>query len=416
LGGGVRGYGRLAVRSSYAMSYDFMAGDFHNINSAAPPFGNRSTQTDPSGGLDDPYSDAPGGNLHPVVSGGRDTPFVSFGGFGSMDPDINSPRVQTWNVTIEQQLGASWGLSASYLGSYSDRLWGQVALNPGVFRGEGPCVLNGVSYSVCSTDSNLDRRRVLFLQNPEHGQYIGGLDENTDVGYQNYSGMKLSVQRRSVTGVSLSGNYTLGRCEGLFTTSRFNQTSAGYLKPDDPEFDRGPCDQERRHLGTVTVGYLTPEVDSAALRAAISNWRVSGIVAARSGERLNIESGRDNAKTGIRGQRPDRVSDDLYGEKTLDNYFNRDAFAQPEVGPNGNGNLQRNAVFGPGFWNINLAVSKLISVAAAQQLELRVEVFNLLDHFNWGNPATNFNSGQFGRITSMAGEPRILQFGIKYGF
>jgi hypothetical protein len=43
-------------------------------------------------------------------------------------------------------------------------------------------------------------------------------------------------------------------------------------------------------------------------------------------------------------------------------------------------------------------------------------VFNLFNTFNWGNPVTNFNSGTFGRITSMTGTPRIMQFGVKYGF
>jgi hypothetical protein len=410
----VHGDGRLAVRSSYSMAYDFMAGEFHNINSGAPPFGNRSTVTNPSGGLDNPYSDTPGGNPHPLVSGGRNTPFVRFGGFGTMDPDINSPRVQTWNVTVEQQVGADWGFSAAYLGSYSDRIWGQVALNPGVFLGEGPCTLNGVFYPVCSTDANLDQRRVLFMQNPVHGQYYGGLDENTDLGYQRYSGMKLSAQRRAVNGVSLNGSYTLGTCFGLPNQARFNQTSAGYLKPDDPEFDAGPCVQDRRHVATLTVGYLTPEVNAAALRAVVSNWRLSGILNARTGDRINIIDLRDNAKTGIRNQRPNRVKDDLYGAKTLTNYFDRDAFSQAAIGTNGD--LEQNAGVGPNFWSINLAVSKLVSVVATQRLELRLEVFNLLNQFNWGNPDPNFNAGTFGRITSMAGEPRIMQFGVKYDF
>ena len=51
-----------------------------------------------------------------------------------------------------------------------------------------------------------------------------------------------------------------------------------------------------------------------------------------------------------------------------------------------------------------------------QRLELRFESFNLLNPFNWGNPNTNFNAGTFGRITSQAGSPRILQFGVKYDF
>jgi len=57
-----------------------------------------------------------------------------------------------------------------------------------------------------------------------------------------------------------------------------------------------------------------------------------------------------------------------------------------------------------------------VTVATQQTLELRVEVFNLLNNFNWGNPATNLDAGTFGRITTQTGEPRIMQFGIKYGF
>jgi hypothetical protein len=61
-------------------------------------------------------------------------------------------------------------------------------------------------------------------------------------------------------------------------------------------------------------------------------------------------------------------------------------------------------------------VSRLVRVGAAREIEARIEVFNLLNNFNWGNPISNFNSGNFGRIQSMMGDPRILQFGIKYAF
>jgi hypothetical protein len=159
-------------------------------------------------------------------------------------------------------------------------------------------------------------------------------------------------------------------------------------------------------------------VESAALRAVVSNWRWSGIVSARSGDRLNIIVSGERARTGIRDQRPNLAADsidDIYAStKTLNNYFNRDAFSAQVLGTNGD--LIQNAAVGPNFWNINLALSKLVSVAATQQLELRMEVFNLLNHFNWGNPNATFSSGTFGRITTMAGEPRIMQFGIKYDF
>ena len=65
---------------------------------------------------------------------------------------------------------------------------------------------------------------------------------------------------------------------------------------------------------------------------------------------------------------------------------------------------------------INTAVSRILTFFGTQTVELRVEAFNLLNNFNWGLPATNLQQGTFGRITSQATDPRILQFGVKYGF
>jgi hypothetical protein len=279
--------------------------------------------------------------------------------------------------------------------------------------GLGPCTLQGVSYAVCSTNANLNQRRVLYQQNPREAQFIGPLDLNSDVGWQNYHGVKFSAVRRAVNGISLNGTYTLSRCVGTPQNPRFNQTSGGYGKPDDPSYDEGYCDQDRRHLATLTVGYETPVFDAAAVRALASHWRFSGILNARSGNRLNIESGLDTAFTGIRYQRPNKVSDDFY-RKSLASYFNRDAFSQPAPGTVGN--LTRNAAVGPNYWNIDLAVSRLIAVGATRRLELRLESFNLLNHFNWGNPLLIWNAPTFGRITEQAGAPRIMQFGIKYDF
>ena len=409
----VHGDGRLAVRSSYAMAYDFMAGEYHNISANAPPFGNRSLITDPTGLFDNPYAGV-GGDPHPITTGPT-TQYPAFGSFGTMDPGINSPRIQSWNVTLEQQFGTQWGVAMSYLGSHSDRLWAQVALNPGVFMGLGPCQINGVNYTVCSAPANLNQRRALFQQNPREAGLIGSLDQNTDIGYQNYRGLKFSGQRRSANGLTINANYTLSRCTGTPTAATFNQASAGYLKPDDPSFDAGYCDQDRKHLSSVTVGYETPEVGSSVVRAVASNWRLSGNLNARSGNRLNILSGVDNALTGITLQRPNQVRDDFYAETpTLTNYFNRAAFAQPTPGTLGT--LPRNAVNGPAFWNINLALSKVIAGPGTQKLELRLESFNLLNHFNWGDPIVNFNAGTFGRITTQSGEPRVMQLGIKYDF
>ena len=202
------------------------------------------------------------------------------------------------------------------------------------------------------------------------------------------------MRRRSANGISLNANYTISRCFGDNTTGGFPQLAQGPTNPDDPDADRGHCDQDRTHLANLSLGYATPELGNAAMRAIASNWRISGIFNARSGQWLTITTGTDRALNGQRfqEQRVDQISDDVYGEKTLTNYLNRAAFAQPALGTFGDS--ERNSIMGPAFWTIDLALAKLISFAAAQNIELRLEAFNLLNHFNWGNPGTNLNAPQ----------------------
>ncbi|MBI4888855.1 MAG: carboxypeptidase regulatory-like domain-containing protein [Acidobacteria bacterium] len=424
MGWDVSGNGRTAIRASYGLTYDLPNSEYMLINANSPPFGNRTLVEDPPGGFDRPYAHF-GGDPHPILTS-PDTQYIPFGAFGSVDPDINSPRIQQWNATIERQLGAVWQVAASYLGSHTDRLWNQLAINPGVFLGLGPCTLGGVFYATCSNNSNLNERRVFSLstENPAAARLIGNLDVHTDLGTQDYRGLKLSFQRRAAQGVSLSGNYTVSRCFGdpSFQTGGFPQIANGYTNPDDPSFDRGLCDQDRTHIGVLTAGVQAPRFDSPVLRAVASDWRVAGILSARSGQPINVVAGQDRALSGIQMQRVNQVLDNPYGNKTLNQWLNPAAFAQPALGTLGN--FRRNSVRAPGFWSVDMTVSRLVNFGGTRSLELRVETFNLFNTFNWGPPTliaadrthTNFNSGAFGRITSIAGTPRIMQFGVKYGF
>jgi hypothetical protein len=406
------GDGRTAVRASYGLAYDFPVSDFYFLQASAPPFGNRLRLDFPAGGFDDPYAQV-GGDPHPIVTS-RNTVFPPNGAFGVMKPDINSPRVQSWNVTVERQVGANWGVAASYLGNYTDRLWDLVPLNPAVFLGLSPCTLGGVAYPVCSTSANTNQRRVVSLANPLIGQQISNLEIFDDFGTSSYRGLRLGATRRSTGGVSINGNYTWSYCFGSTMVENQNQFASGPTRPDDLDFDRGNCRQNRTHIANLTLGYQTPRIASAPLRVAFSNWRVSGIFSASSGSWLTVTTGRDTALNGQNAQRPNQVGDDVYGVKSLDSYLNRAAFVEPAAGTFGT--LVRNSIAGPGLWNIDLALTRLLPVGSSRTLELRLEAFNLTNHFNWGLPQTNLLAASFGRITSQATPPRILQFGAKFGF
>jgi hypothetical protein len=182
----------------------------------------------------------------------------------------------------------------------------------------------------------------------------------------------------------------------------------------NPSFDKGNCPFNRRLIGAFTVGYLTPQFGNSAVRAIASDWRVSGILNTQSGNWLTVTTGRDPALTGIPAQRVNQVRDNPYGAKTLTNYLDPAAFAFPDAGTLGN-HVAR-SFEGPAFWKVDLAIARVMRVASTRTFELRVETFNLFNTFNWGDPNTTLESGNFGRITTQNSDSRIMQFAIKYGF
>jgi hypothetical protein len=96
-------------------------------------------------------------------------------------------------------------------------------------------------------------------------------------------------------------------------------------------------------------------------------------------------------------------------------WFNKAAFK--ENAPGTFGTLGRNTLRGPGLAIVDFSAFKRFPMPYSEQhkLEFRAEAFNAFNRVNLNNPNTTRTSSLFGRITS-AGEPRILQFGLRYSF
>ena len=71
---------------------------------------------------------------------------------------------------------------------------------------------------------------------------------------------------------------------------------------------------------------------------------------------------------------------------------------------------------GPGFWDWSQTVSRKFPVAERQEIEFRAEAFNVTNSLRLGNPNVSLSGGQFGKIVSSSGGPRIMQFALKYIF
>ncbi len=409
------GDGRMSIRSGYSLAYDFVNGQFHLNTSVAPPFNAEARVTLPAGGLDDPWRGTGNETFFPFTTG-PNSPFPLTGPYISLPTDIQPPRQQSWNVSVQRQIGDNLALSAIYLGTYSDRLWNVRSLNQGVYI-PGSCTLETQAgptfFPVCSVNANLDQRRVLTMQNYSVGRFLGVVDEHVALGNQKYNGLVLSVNRRSANGITAGANYTLSKCEGHPTQGGGTpNVNSGFVDPTNPDYDYGPCDSDRRHNFNSTVSVQSPQFANKTLKVVASDWRLSGIFRAYSGQPFSVTVTTDPARTGIGGQRAN-VSGDPYGDGTPGNYLNTAAFTEPAVGTLGNSG--RNAFNGPGTRFLDLSLVRSFRFRSSHRIEARIESFNAMNWFQLNNPVNSRNNVQFGRITA-AGDPRIMQFALKYQF
>jgi hypothetical protein len=94
-------------------------------------------------------------------------------------------------------------------------------------------------------------------------------------------------------------------------------------------------------------------------------------------------------------------------------YLNPAAFAAPATGTFGN--VGRNSIVGPGYINLDLGVGRTFAVTSGSRIELRAEVFNVLNRRNYTLVNRPTNVPNFGMITSQA-DPRQMQLGVRFTF
>ena len=134
----------------------------------------------------------------------------------------------------------------------------------------------------------------------------------------------------------------------------------------------------------------------------------------RSGPFLSVTSGLDQALTGQGNQRAVPLLDNPYDpDKTIDHYLNPKAFTQPA--PGSYSPLGANTILGPGLIQIDMGLTRSFQVRERQSVQFRAEAFNLPNHVNPSPPITAINNANFGKILA-AGDPRLLQFALKYVF
>jgi len=289
----------------------------------------------------------------------------------------------------------------------------------------GPC---------SNTNANNMRARQLFtLLNPTEGLFYGAVDQAYLDATGKYNGLKIAVTKRLSHGWSTSANYTLSKCinQGEPGTDIGNSFPVPLIDPNtnphpDASSNEGPCAADRRHLFNLSSVLISPGLtNNRIVRLVTKDWQMGVIVQARSGSTitpgittsLSLQGGvaRPNLVPGVDPYAAERKWVINNGVPSL-TWFNPAAFA-PDA-PGVRGNVPKGYLVGPSFWNADAAFSRNINMSGGHRVEIRVEAFNLFNHANWGNPGISQGSNSLtnGNVTSTSGDPRIMQFALKYGF
>lgn len=157
----------------------------------------------------------------------------------------------------------------------------------------------------------------------------------------------------------------------------------------------------------------------------LGGFQINGIMSIMSGTPFYVVQGNGgNLNAGGSQQVPDQVKEGvliLGGIGVGNPYFERNAFAPvniPAGQPQRFGNVGRNNLRGPGFFNVDLSLFRTVSMTERFRLQFRAEFLNALNHPNFSNPGADISSaGTFGFITSTTGVgERNIRLGARLSF
>ena len=308
----------------------------------------------------------------------------------TINPNFATPYSIQWTLSVQRQLTETMTLEAAYVGNHGVKLLMNRQMNT-VDR------VTGV------------RPRTGF------GEFRHfDTSEST-----HYHGLQTSLRKRFSQNLLFNAHYTwssnIGFMDGDLTTLSAPQD------PNNLALERGPTPFDVRHRFVSDFLYEVPferwiGASGQASRLLLGGWQLSGIYSAETGSPINI-----GTPSSIPGQRADLIGTPYLQDSAQPlQYLNKASFARvQQIAASGAsarpGTLGRNALRGPGFWNIDLGIGKNLALTEKIRLQIRADMFNAFNHTNFSGINTNIVNASFGMFTSTRGA-RGMQLNARLTF
>src|SRR5262245_15695639 len=347
-------------------------------------------------------------------------------------------RIYSYTVSVQQELPAKMALTLAYVGSQGRNLFLRSVTNqikqvlPSVTPGGAAVVIR--EFSIVTPRPCLDP----LVQNP-----FAEVDYKTAGGHDSYNAFQASLARRFNTGVTLNTQYTYSTSRGNSAGSNEAVTSGNNARAiADFDYDDGYNNFDVRHTFNLSAIYSLPfgKSGSGVSKTLLGGWELGTIVNVRSGLPIPVQITRPdffylNTTKGVSftAARANRIPviNKLGGRASrnisrpdvvsgVDPFLDRDrmvlnpaAFAVPRPGTFGN--LERNLLHGPGFFQQDLIVAKKFVLTEGTNIEFRSEFFNLFNHTNFGNPPAQLPNAFLGNPVRDPITGNITNIGLQPG-
>ncbi len=340
--------------------------------------------------------------------------------------NFRPPMLQTYNLNLQTQLAKDFVLEIGYVGQRGLHLVNERSLN----QAYSASPQNPVRGETTNTVANLP------LRVPIEGWTPTGIDEIESAGASWYNDVEASLNKRFSNGLQFLAAYTFAR--DLATDTGISDGPNGGLAYGDqnhPNLRYGPDEFIREHRLVVSYVYELPWLKNSKsfLGQIAGGWSVAGVTTVQSGHRLTIYNLNNvNNVFGITLDRAQLAPGCTYGQlvtpgsiqSKLNNYFNTSCLAPPPIiGDDGIGTGFGNSgvgiVTGPPQDNWDVSALKHFLLGWPNEkanLEFRAEFFNIFNHPQFSDPADDYSAANLGQITSLAVNPRIIQFALKLNF
>ncbi len=411
----VFGNGKTAVRAGAGLLYDVagLGTGLSTISTGQPPFSSTSTVT-PTGVVSLPF-------VFPASAVGKS-------GDITYQYHLKQSRLYTENLTIEQQLPFAVALSVSYVGSRGIHL-------PSIREGNPDIPSACPAGLVCTFGEYWPSNTTRINPNWGYIEMLGSQSDST------YNALEVSVVKRLTKELEFQSSYTWSRLiddTQCVATGDSTTTSCYSADPYNSRYDRSASSFNipQNWISNLTYNLPSPRIGGRAFQTLTSGWATSFIATLHSGTPFTPTETTERSRSGVAGgsagnsngiDRPDWnpafTGPVIIGSPT--EYFNPNAFILQPVGTLGN--VGRNALYGPGFEDVDFSLGKRTKISAlgeAGNFEVRADVFNIFNRANFAVPYNAVFAGSLndttekplanaGVITSLSGPSREIQVSLR---